>query len=48
MVSNQLSLSLTPLEYSLPQTAKRRLMVSGKTSVRFIFDDELSPCLTER
>jgi len=48
MVSNELSLSLASLDYSLLQTAKRRLMVFGKTSVRFIFDDELSPCLTER
>jgi len=36
------------LEYSIPQTAKRALMVCGKSSVRFICDDELAPYLTER
>jgi len=40
--------NLASLEYSFLQTAKRRLMVSGKTLVRFICDDELAPYLTER
>jgi len=36
------------LEYYFPQTAKRPLVVCGKSSVRFIRDNELAPYLTER
>ena len=48
MVSNEPGYDLPSLTYSPLQTAKRPLMVSGKTSVRFYYDKEQTPYLTER
>jgi hypothetical protein len=36
------------IEYRFLQTAKHRLMMSGKSSVRFVGENELVRCLIER
>ena len=36
------------IEYRSLQTAKHRLRISGKSSVRFVDENELVRCLTER